>query len=1657
MPKCRCFTVIRSLAGLKLFIAAAFLNIASNALAQSSVLGSSPETTPPVHVSQGATPLVLLTMARDHSLFFGAYNDLTDLDGSGAIVFNFKPTFEYIGLFNSAYCYKYNGVKDSTLNGKDSYFSPGGLANDLGAMQYPGGCNNSGDPLVKWSGNWLNYVTTSRIDALRVALYGGYRVIDKDGTTPGPNTLLRRSYIPQDGHTWAKSYTNIAINGYDITQYTPYSMPTSSPVQLQHFFGNLTTTVIRDVSLTKPYVSNSNGIKTITYPGGRQITGQDDFVAGHPTQWVLNAPDVGINCASLSNCSDYPPVMRVVVNAGSRVWRWAASSQPVLDYHPYPIGWNPRAFIYPNRGNYEGYGNLYGSLSTYVNPQPDYPTDFTVQVEVCVGDYIRGCKKYGSNSNNIKPVGVLHDYGENGSMRFGLLTGSYDKNLSGGRIRKNIGSFGDEIIPETGQFAYKVPVNGNNNPFPNSIIRQIDNIRIRNFNNPTSGHVLPDYGDGLWANNFVYKNLYSTSTKGDGPEGMYADWGNPIAEMMYEGLRYFKGLTPSSAFAGDANSDFTEDTAVGLSHPVWSDPYSDQTQWCAKPNMLVVSSPYTSSDSDQLPGASFSIGAGNGGALGSALQNAQGVALDVSDMTDRVGEGENLKNVNKFIGEISTAATDFSPTLKRIPTLSKVRGLAPNYPESEGGFYAAGVAYYGKSNPLRSVNGKNIPVTDTYVMMLPSPDATIQVPFPDGRKMTIQPFAKSIDMTDVDNIKAAKGQYQASNQIVGIYVTEAITTPGAYSLKFYVNFEAQSSGGDFEMDAVGYYEISAGSDSVSVMVTDSANDAQGRYIGQNLGYIINGTDGHDGIYLVVQDRYIDPAKDNTKKNVSYFLNVPSPEGFTKYWAGACDPDIPSNHANEDRCKVLPNKDGGAKGASSTMVFGVAAAGSPSPTLQHPLWYAARWGGYIGTVPPTAPLPDGQDPENFTQVANPAKLKDAFYKMFQNVLDTSATQGSVVSNSQQQTSSSQLYTSSFNPATLYGELTATPFTVTQAAPSDVVTYGAEKTASAKMPSAANRKIYFRDSTQSPRSGDLKEFIFANVNGPTGYPGALANQDMVDYLRGDRYKEMQYNGLYRNRQTVLGTTVNSTPLYSPDTRMVYLGANDGMVHAFDATDLTERFAFIPTSVLTTRASPVDAAKPSLSAWGSLTTKIAAHRFFVDGNLAITDVNTPDPGDASGYNYLVGFLGRGGKGLFGLPVKPYDASTVGVKTNGGVWEMDATNDPHMGYLLGKPIMGRLSDGTNVVIFGNGYNSARQQAVLYVVRARDGVLMAKYITCAGDTAEDNCVSPYRETGKPNGMATPGVMLRAGYIYFAYAGDYLGNVWRFDLRALSSALPLPQIYYPDNIYPPRIKKAFTARSSAGAVQHIVAPIISEHSYDSTDPFTNFKQYVWFGTGSDLTTADLSNTTVTQSMYGLMIEETTPPDRSTNLVRRDVLGSGTYTGYKSAGGTLPVRAFSSPAGGTEMQDKKGWYMDWATPAGGGIAPVEQVFTAAAFRSSTTPAIVVSSAISTSNSCVSTGAGYLNAMDAYSGGSLPSSYFDINRNGMRDETFTDAGGVQRQVSSIDFGIGAIGGVGFSGANVIAQGAGANAGTTRDNLADVGILITPKVSRRTSWREITGAER
>jgi type IV pilus assembly protein PilY1 len=153
--------------------------------------------------------LNLMVMGRDHKLYYEAYNDASDLNNDGTVDVGYKPaTVTYFGVFDSFLCYNYTG----------SYFTPVSRTSTKR-------CSGA------WSGDFLNYLTTSRIDALRKVLYGGKR--STDNLT---QTIIERGYVSQDGHSWAKEYTSVAVDGYDLRQYAPLPLPKSG---FRHLFGSV--------------------------------------------------------------------------------------------------------------------------------------------------------------------------------------------------------------------------------------------------------------------------------------------------------------------------------------------------------------------------------------------------------------------------------------------------------------------------------------------------------------------------------------------------------------------------------------------------------------------------------------------------------------------------------------------------------------------------------------------------------------------------------------------------------------------------------------------------------------------------------------------------------------------------------------------------------------------------------------------------------------------------------------------------------------------------------------------------------------------------------------------------------------------------------------------------------------------------------------------------------------------------------------------------------------------------------------------------------------------------------------------------------------------------------------------------------------------------
>lgn len=519
-------------------------------------------------------------------------------------------------------------------------------------------------------------------------------------------------------------------------------------------------------------------------------------------------------------------------------------------------------------------------------------------------------------------------------------------------------------------------------------------------------------------------------------------------------------------------------------------------------------------------------------------------------------------------------------------------------------------------------------------------------------------------------------------------------------------------------------------------------------------------------------------------------------------------------------------------------------------------------------------------------------------------------------------------------------------------------------------------------------------------------ALGGSDGSDYLRGDQNKEVLQGGTLRDRSAPaghapLGDIDHSSPFFvagdttvSPNIPpMVYVGGNDGMLHAFNASTGVEVFAYVPGGLnfanLKAQQDPA-----------------YQHAYEVDGELVVsTQAQTP------GKNILVGTLGRGGKTVYALDVSdPNNFGNTSVK-----WEF---SDPDLGNVLGKPIVAQLNSGVTGVILGNGYNSATGRSMLFVLDINTGALIKKIDTMTGNT-----------TTSSNGLASPKGWDndRSGTVDQVYAGDLLGNVWKFDLSGsvgswgsalMSSGTPQP---------------LYTAKDALGNAQPITGGLSI-----GLEPST-FKRWIFFGTGRYLTTGDPGDKSV-QSWYGLIDANANITSVTTRnslvLKQRKIVVTTTVNGKT-------VRAFEQPTAG-DMAGLKGWYVDLqnesTSPA---TAEGERIITDSTLIGSV---LIASSIIPSNESCLVGGRGFINAIDPFTGGAVTSPFFDINGDGSFNsgDKVTDASGNSLSIGSVDLGVALPTMAAFIQKLLVAGGSSGGIGS-------IGVS-NPTNSGRISWREI-----
>ncbi len=388
-------------------------------------------------------------------------------------------------------------------------------------------------------------------------------------------------------------------------------------------------------------------------------------------------------------------------------------------------------------------------------------------------------------------------------------------------------------------------------------------------------------------------------------------------------------------------------------------------------------------------------------------------------------------------------------------------------------------------------------------------------------------------------------------------------------------------------------------------------------------------------------------------------------------------------------------------------------------------------------------------------------------------------------------------------------------------------------------------------------------------------AAAGANFVNYLRGQFGYEnrdsnsVEENRLFRYREAVIGDAMESEPSYvgkpafsyvdsgyaafatsqANRGKTVYLGTNDGMLHAFDATNGTERWAYVPSMVI-----------PNL--WKLADLNYASmHTNYVNGSPKIADIKVGDDWKT----ILISGLNGGGRGYFALDVTdPVSPSFL--------WEIDTSTDEDIGYSYGEPIITKKQDGTWVVLFASGYNNVSPgdgEGHLYIYNAWTGTAIDKIDTGVGSTATPSGlakISGWADDPMKNNTTT-----------YVYGGDLAGNVWKFDINATDAG--------------DKVMKFAILKDASGNTQPVtVSPELG---------LIGTKKVIFVATGKYLEAADLTDMQ-TQSLYAIKDEE------SGSVVNnpRSVLVAQTIT----ASGTTATR--TGDDNGVDFTSGLGWYIDF---------------------------------------------------------------------------------------------------------------------------------------------------
>ncbi len=1343
---------------------------------------------PPNIVTIAAKPMIMLNLSRDQELFVRAYNEYSDVDGDGVPDTTYKHTFKYYGYFDSNKCYTYaSGMfsPDSVTN--DRYCGGGqwsgnflnwatmtkvdvlrkilyggfrstdtGSATVLERASLPADTHSFAkyytgtdlEKLAPFSADQLAPIRTRDNDDVRRRLR--YEA-SANGQWFYPSTVPAGA--PANGSSCSALVAAVygannpppAYNCVWFNTGSAFTTGVFSGSWFQVDVGDQMVVELQDepgremrgtvIQVGDPAVSNTQGRFGMVVPLEGFVG--PDAATSYQKKWrfrnmskqsvtmcntTIGVPASGSSDTTWSYNNTNPPLMRV---ARGNHQLWNANERWQCHWNEEKSASNANNVAVTGLGASSGNPSR-DSLGVKIGSEGP---DFTVRVEACRSGLIgqERCKQY--PSGNLKPIGLLHEYGETEQAEFGLFTGSWAKNVSGGVLRSNMKSFKTEVNTAT------------DGTFTNAadIVTTLNKLRIYGYR----------YSDGTYQGdgNCTFQLI------DDVTNNMCTDWGNPMGEMFVESLRYLAGKTASSDF--DFTLSGSKDAQLGMPKPAWVDPFlrANETEraavaakfgppHCRRINAVNFNSSMISFDEGMQTPLS-TLGAGS-----------------LSALVNLIGTDEGIHGKSWFVG--SNGSTDNRLCdAKTITSLSDVRGLCPDAPAYKGTFGVAGAMHWAWMNPIRtdiaSYGAPDAFRVKSYNVALSLGKPRIAIKHPtSGKVIELQPSF----------LNAKSAAAYGSGTLIDFKVIAQTPTSG----KYLVIWEDSQQGGDRDQDQAGILRWQIVGDELHVF---TSNYVESTTTAQGFGYTISGSnkDGphfHTGIEGFSYTDPVSPAVTRVTGTVDYRLNA----------SGGCE----GCQVGDPESRAVYTFAGQAAGVLNDPMWygakwgGFAKDGGAVKPSSVNSWDIKKLDGSAGS--------DGI-PDNYFFAIRPDELERSLRTVFEDIIASSNTAPAVASA--QLAEGSLKYVVRFDGNDGHGEINAYQINANgsfNTAPK----WKAQERMAATLP--GDRIIITNEgSTGIPLRWDNMSTATRSL----AFGADSLAVSRLDWYRGGRSNEapMGNNFRARNSLSVMGSIVNSNPhvqrkpgaplfgeafpgygafVTAQKNRktLIWAGSNDGMLHAFDAGSGTSGGA----SVFSYLPQPMHG---RLGAW----INPGPVQALADGSPFTADVlRSVGGGSPTWATYLFSTLGRGGKGVFALDVTNTDTLSEANAPNIFKWQFTEADDNSgdLGYIVeqdntpsrftGQPMsVAKMNNGKYAVMFGNGVESANGSAALYIffVNGPGGGAWSRTGTSASYI---KLVVPTAAGG--NGLAQPlWVDTDSDMIADAiYAGDLKGNLWKFDVKS---------------------------------------------------------------------------------------------------------------------------------------------------------------------------------------------------------------------------------------------------------------------------------------------------